>query len=628
MSAPFRKFPRLSLALALLLAACSKDTTKTTVPSAGAPRPNPPADETPGFAETLPQNRGPQGYAGSDACRSCHEDQYGSWHRSYHRSMTQIASEASVQANFDDVALISGNTRFNLQKRNGEFWVRMEPLVQAAAEGASPAGLEQRLGLVTGSHHMQVFWVPSGDGNLQLGFPFTWLIPEKRWVPRNSTFIRPPDLQHHSEVWNAVCSRCHTTGVQPHIDFTKRSAQTEVAELGISCEACHGPGEQHIQAQKAAAGLKKTLQPGEIIQPRKLAAERSAQVCGFCHSMKWMDKSTNWRENGFQFRPGDDLEQTTPVIRPSKVDSIPGLKDYLAKNPDILQDFFWPDGMIRVSGREFNGLIESPCFQGGKFSCVSCHSLHESDPDDQLAEKARGNGACLPCHDKYREAAALQAHTHHLPASSGSECYNCHMPHTTYGILSAIRSHQISSPKVADDLASGRPNACNLCHLDRNLPWAAEKLQAWYGQKTPQLPPENQSVSHVVNLALTGDAGQRALAAWHLSWPPAIETSSADWIEPILTQLLDDPYAAIRCVAARSLTADHFALPESYDYTIDPRTREPVRENLWKRWEQKRPMVKGAIREQVLLTGDGRIDRTRFDATLERRNNRTVRLRE
>src|SRR5947207_14261893 len=98
--------------------------------------------------------------------------------------------------------------------------------------------------------------------------------------------------------------------------------------------------------------------------------------------MKWMDKNNDWRENGFEFRPGDDLEKTTPVIRPSQIDAIPGLKEYLAKNPDLLRDFFWPDGMLRVSGREFNGIIESPCYKTGRVSCVSFHSLHETEQDD------------------------------------------------------------------------------------------------------------------------------------------------------------------------------------------------------------------------------------------------------
>src|SRR5439155_19675930 len=186
----------------------------------------------------------------------------------------------------------------------------------------------------------------------------------------------------------------------------------------------------------------------EIVHPKKITPVRAAQICGFCHSMKWFDRSEAWPRLGFRYRPGDDLEQTTPIIRPSRVEAVPALTDYLARNPDLLRDFFWSDGMIRVSGREYNGLIESPCYKGGKFSCLSCHSLHESEPNEQLARNRMGNEACTQCHEGFREEPQLLAHTHHRAGSSGNECYNCHMPFTTYRVLKAIRRHQISNRSV------------------------------------------------------------------------------------------------------------------------------------------------------------------------------------
>ena len=41
-----------------------------------------------------------------------------------------------------------------------------------------------------------------------------------------------------------------------------------------------------------------------------------------------------------------------------------------------LGDRFWPDGMVRVTGREYNGLLDTACYQRGKMSCLSCHSMH------------------------------------------------------------------------------------------------------------------------------------------------------------------------------------------------------------------------------------------------------------
>jgi predicted CXXCH cytochrome family protein len=347
--------------------------------------------------------------------------------------------------------------------------------------------------------------------------------------------------------------------------------------------------------------------------------------------MKWIDKTETWRAHGFRFRPGDDLEETTPIIRPSRAGANRSLEEFLTRNPDILNDFFWPDGMIRVSGREYNGLLESPCYKGAKFSCLSCHSIHESEPDDQLAKNRLGNRACTQCHERFTDAAQLTSHTRHGAASTGSECYNCHMPHTTYGVLKAIRSHQISSPRVSDELATGRPNACNLCHLDKPLAWTADRLAAWYQRPAPQMPEGSAEMSHALRIALSGDAGQRVLIAWHLSWHPALQISGTNWIAPVLGQMLDDPYAAIRCVAERSLRAISTAAPDGYDFAKDPRTRPPVRDLVWTNWQTHLPASEiGEIlsRRLPVRPDDLSSQRADFDRRLRMRNDRPIRLRE
>lgn len=619
----------------VLLSACSRQPAEPNAnsqPEIGSPQTPQEPEFT--FADTLPEIGGPEGYVGSESCRSCHEDEFNSWHQTYHRTMTQIATPDSVQANFDNVILTNDTTRFVLSRSGDAYRVRMESL-DPRPDGTAPPSLDTQIGLITGSHHMQVFWVPSGAGNTQIGFPFTWLIPEKRWVPRNSTFIRPPDMVHRSEVWNLACIRCHATGIEPRVDVARRTSSTRIAELGISCEACHGPGERHIDLHVGLPGDPPTAaaQPPEdpIIHPRQIDPIRASQICGFCHSMKWIDATEDWRSHGFRYRPGDDLEKTTPIIHPEKAEEIPGLTDFLRRNPDILHDFFWPDGMVRVSGREYNGLVESPCYKGGQFSCLSCHSMHASHPNDQLARNRLGNGACIQCHEKFREQSQLTLHTRHAADSSGSECYNCHMPHTTYGVLKAIRSHQITSPNVADQLASGRPNACNLCHLDKSLAWTADKLNDWFSHPKPQLSSDQTEVSDAVRLALSGDASQRALLAWHLSWEPAVQISKQSWLPPILAVLLDDPYAAVRCIAERSLNQIGDLTPSGYDYTIDPLLRPSVRSSVIQNWSHSisaRPDPP-AISKETLVRWD---DLHAMEQALERisrnRDNTPVRLRE
>jgi formate-dependent nitrite reductase cytochrome c552 subunit len=93
--------------------------------------------------------------------------------------------------------------------------------------------------------------------------------------------------------------------------------------------------------------------------------------------------------------------------------------------------------------------------------------MHGREPDDQLKPGMLGSAACTQCHGEARFTTRIGEHTFHKVDSSGSECLNCHMPHTTYALLKGIRSHQIESPRVRASARYGVPNACNLCHLDR-----------------------------------------------------------------------------------------------------------------------------------------------------------------
>jgi hypothetical protein len=169
----------------------------------------------------------------------------------------------------------------------------------------------------------------------------------------------------------------------------------------------------------------------------------------------------------------------------------------------------------------------------------------------QVAAGMDGNGACLQCHAAI--GTNLPAHTKHRPASTGSSCYNCHMPYTTYGLLRALRSHQISSPTAAASIDTGRPNACNSCHLDKTLAWTSDYLEKWYATPKVTLSEDEQTIAASLLWLLRGDAGQRALAAWSMSWPPAQHASGSGWMAVPLAMLLNDPYDAVRFIAHRSL---------------------------------------------------------------------------
>jgi hypothetical protein len=577
------------------------------------------------------------GYTSSQACRACHPDQYASWHDSYHRTMTQPASAESVLAPFDGRVVEIGR-RYRLERRGDEFWAVSDDPSWLQAEVAEPRN-ERRIVLVSGFHHHQIYWFESGHGR-QLGrLPFFYRVEEQRFAPFQAVFLAKdlPTEFSGDAVWNSACIRCHATSPRPGFgDFT--NMDTKVAEFGIACESCHGPGEAHVERNRDP--LRRYLMhfgdegDDSIVNPRRLSGPLATGVCGFCHSahvFRDIETARNFSEHGPSFRPGDDLEKFWQVVRASEPPS-EILNANLARDPNWLEDRFWPDGMVNVVGREYNAVTASPCFRGGEFSCISCHDMHPDpdDPrprkewaDDQLAAGMDGNEACLGCHSELRDA--LEEHTHHPAESSGSHCYDCHMPHTSWGLLKASRSHQIDSPSVATALSTGRMNACNLCHMDQTLAWTAEKLEAWYGIPSPELSePAQREIAEGLLHALRGDAAERAISAWNMRREVVREASGWEWMLPVLAQLLLDPYEAVRHAASGSIRALPGQSGHQFDYLADEEARRAVSQQVMAEWRKLPPMSAGHGKGRLLQDAAGVLDEARFFGLLAERDDRRV----
>ncbi len=591
-----RRQPRWSrLARNLLLAALTQLS-----PAAEKPSPLPPPEHRPlqvreGTIESA------RGYVTSDSCRACHAAQYETWHRSYHRTMTQVVTAETVIADFDGVELGPPEKRYRLERRGDAFWVEIPPAdspwnaAATAAPAAAPANRWRRIVQSTGSHHYQLYWYPTGAGRELNMLPYVFLRGERRWVPRDAVFLQPPDWSTEALVWNHQCLPCHSTDGQPGYLPTEpvvpggKSPDTQVAEMGIACEMCHGPGKKHVQANRGANVLAGNAAASTIVHPGKLPAPRAAQICGQCHSVNVPYRPQDWVDyllDGPRFRPGQDLAQSRYIVDSKTLARSPLIEQWLASHQKNLDDWFWPDGVVRVTGREYNGLLRSPCFRGGNFSCLSCHSPHAANPDAQLKPGMRGDQACLQCHQKLGERIA--AHTHHPSASSGSRCTNCHMPHTTYGLLKASRSHTIESPSARVSLASGRPNACNLCHLDQTLAWTAQHLTAWYGQAPVEIEGAAAEIAAAPLALLEGDAGLRAIYAWNMGRAEAQQAAGSRWLAPFLAQGLRDPYAVVRYIAGRSLATLNGFETYRYDFVAPSAQREQAAQEVLRQWNELR----------------------------------------
>ncbi len=578
------------------------------------------------------------GYVGSAACRSCHAHEHDTWDSSYHQSMTQVASPETVLGDFDNFEIDVKGKHYKLTHDGKDYWVELEDEV---AQGPEKPRVKRRIVLTTGSHNMQVYWFESGyavagHGRVMGQMPLSWQVEEQRWITRDASFVLPPEDSHSLQYagWNLVCIKCHATQGRPKLDIAQgqvADADTRVTEFGIACESCHGPGAEHVAVNKNPLrrySQRLSNQPDPtIVNPKNLDPKQSTQVCGQCHAV-WdygMDdqRMRIWSERGFDYRPGGDVEKIRKPQFSNKVG----------------ESGFWPDGLIRTAGREYNALLGSPCYEKGGMSCLSCHEMHPADTAERTRKEwasdqlhlGGDNRSCMECHESF--ALDIPAHTHHALGSSGSSCVNCHMPHTTYGLMKGTRTHRIESPSVKVTMGTGRPNACNMCHLDQTLGWTAKHLDQWYGIKAPTINRADERASAIVRGILEGDAGMRALMAWTLGWPEAQAASGTDWMEPYLAELLVDPYPAVRIIAERSLRT----LPgyETFRKELDaaPELRQQAKAEVLTNWSARGSRTgtgSGAAakpaRPQILMNADGTLDVKEYARLLKRRNLTKIRL--
>jgi hypothetical protein len=571
--------------------------------------------------------------------------------------MTQVASPETVLAEFDRVRVdqVNGRPMF-LERRGRELWAEIdEP--DWDGNGDAPPRIRRRVVMTTGSHHQQIYWYATGHGRLLGQLPAIQLASERRWIPRRSAVMHPPGVPLVSESgsWNGVCVQCHTTNGRPEFStpfgtdaLFSQTIDTKAMEFGIACESCHGPASEHVSVNRSPLRrylLHLTGRPDPtIVEPRRLPVKRSSEVCGQCHGLwEFYDEAAERHANsqGLPYRPGDELSKTRFIVQPAANLESPTMKRLLKEDPNFVSDIFWKDGMVRATGREYNGMIDSPCYKNAKgesrtLSCFSCHAMHKTadDPrplktwaDDQLKPQAQGNDACLQCHDRFRSS--LAAHTHHRVDSVGSSCYNCHMPHTTYGLLKTIRSHQISSPSVQATLDAGRPNACNLCHLDKTLQWTSGYLKTWYGIPEPSsLGEDEQSVAASLLVLFRGDAGQRAIIAQALGWAPAQQTAGTNWMAPYLALLLTDPYDAVRYIANRSIRTLPGYETFAYDFVGVPEQRIEGRRRALDIWRDRRSQQGQRADQTLLFNADGTFIAEQVTRLSSQRNNRRVFYRE
>ncbi len=539
-------------------------------------------------------------FLGRDVCSGCHEEQAAQWSGSHHDLAMQAASEETVLGDFDNASLNHYGVTSSFFRKGETFMVR--------TEGADGKLRDYPISYTFGVEPLQQYLVEFPGGRLQ-ALSLAWdTRPKERGGQRWFHLYPDEQIAHDDELhwtqpsqnWNSMCAECHSTNLEKNYDPAERTFSTAWSEIDVSCEACHGPGSDHVawagrkpgwEKHESGMGLAISLderkrvdwamdpETGNAVRSRPRDSGREIGMCARCHSRR-------------------------SPISGNYVHGEPLLDHYLPRLLDA--GMYYADGQIDDEVYVYGSFIQSRMFQAG-VTCSDCHEPHS------LQLRAPGNGVCLQCHaaTKYDRA----SHHFHAPGSTGASCAECHMPPRNYMVVDPRHDHSMRIPRPDLSVRLGTPNACNNCHEDESPGWAAGQVRSWYGQapggfqsyaqalhdarhaqahsadslaalirdtQTPAIaratalaqigPYLDAATVDVLTLGLSDtDPGVRAAAVAQL------ESVPAEMRVRLAFPMLEDPVRAVRIEAARSLapipTGD---LPEHQRLLLDKAVREYI----------------------------------------------------
>ena len=399
--------------------------------------------------------------------------------------MTKPIAEATVVGDFRDGTKFADHDRaYTFGTKDGK------PYVSVSFGGRVPETFS--VDYTLGAKRYQGYLATLPEGRIYV-LPVFWHIASKRWVDWKEITPIPDGAHDIRQIWNANCFNCHGTNIVQGYDVAEKKYQSTWTEMGIGCEACHGPGREHVALMDAwekdpASKPKydnssKNRQLSDILKIFSVKSSEPRRIydtCAYCHGNK--------RNVFVGFKGGDRYaDYAMPFL----------ISDPIPDND--LQGEFWPDGRPNRFNRP-QALTLSGCFKAGAIACTNCHVAHGSRNEFSLKvninQGRNGDALCTQCHSTPKAAnrepgpgkpqavvyrRRLEAHTFHAPDSAGSRCISCHMSDVNWRLLIRRRDHTFQPPVPENTAQFGIPNACTTCHDDRTPEWAAKQMNEWWG---------------------------------------------------------------------------------------------------------------------------------------------------
>lgn len=322
-------------------------------------------------------------YTGSEKCQECHPKIYQQWKKTLHSRFIQdpIENPKAVVAKFTkDIPFSKNEVVYSI----GQHWTQR--------------------------------YITRKDDTLYVR-PFIWSIQSDQWVSYGT----------YNRSWMKYCAGCHTTACKPFVN--------QYLELGIGCEACHGPGREHSISTDQT----------DIVNPAKLSSERRDMICESCHT-SGHDRSGEFRYPA-GYRPGDDLAKYYKGLIP-----LPDQPSNTFKGDGSYQDrhnqyLYWQTRVNVASGS----------------TCDICQNFRMKNPKDgeDGGLVLTSSQICVTCHHEKLER--FHEHTKHQLGQVS--CRDCHIP-----VIAASRNqysihdHRFEFGVPKEKRGTTMEDQCQNCH--------------------------------------------------------------------------------------------------------------------------------------------------------------------
>ncbi len=387
-------------------------------------------------------------YVGVEECKQCHWREVDSWKHTLHSKFMQPASENTVIGDFlrnntleikvsRKSPKLSGQTATTtMYRKDKKFFVQ--------TVGPDWESHDYEVVNVIGINRRQNYVARFPNGALHV-LPVEWDVDKRAWQDYYGLRNYYPGSGRYwsdtARTWQFNCAGCHVTGLSINYNPESDQYKSEWVDLGISCEACHGPGANHIKAAKVYFENENDT----IINPAKLPWRLRSMVCGQCH---------NWGMSTEEIAAGKD---GIPDRYAFAYGFKPGRSLYLfyIENPEE----------EKKHHQQYNEWNESQHAQAG-IMCTNCHGVHEEGAHKSPRKsqtRSAGDLLCTKCHKTQNQRAAHRIHTF-------GSCVACHMPQTK----GHEHSHTFKFISPEESIRAGgvkrQPNSCSGCHYHKKTP--------------------------------------------------------------------------------------------------------------------------------------------------------------